>query len=123
MIARTGVPGRSRASATARIAMSRSVIMPVSRSFSHTGSEPTSSSRINDAALVKLASGAMQRAPLVMISRTFMGAVYASPAAGDIGENLLRLPGGHRTLDRTPDFYRRSQRTRSLEVERADLRA
>src|SRR5215208_7220612 len=56
------------------MAMSRSVSMPTRRSFSPTGSTPTSSSAIRLAACWTVSSGLAISTPRVMISPTFMSA-------------------------------------------------
>ncbi len=70
--------------ATARTAMSRSVIMPTSRSPSPTGSAPTSCSAIRRAASQMLWSGLTIRTSRVIASRTFMAStsIQARSASG-----------------------------------------
>src|SRR5882762_1423246 len=59
-------------SAVARTVMSRSVIMPTSRSLSHTGSGPMSSDFIFAAASWRVASGRVHSTPRVITSLTRM---------------------------------------------------
>src|SRR5882757_825995 len=68
---RTGVDGPL-FSATARTAMSRSVMMPTSRSFSATGSAPTSMSHIARAASRMVWSGCATNTSRLMASLTRM---------------------------------------------------
>src|SRR6266542_2517717 len=71
MTSRIFVSG-DRPCATARTVMSRSVIMPTSRSFSPTGNAPASMSAIKHAASQTLCSGLAMQTSFVITSRTFM---------------------------------------------------
>src|SRR5438093_4334094 len=86
MISLTGVSA-GKPSATARTAISRSVIMPTSRSFSATGSAPASSSAINCAASRIVCSGLATRTSLVIACFTFIALPPVQEPAGHATRN------------------------------------
>src|SRR5262245_2660579 len=94
---RTGVIFGSRPSATARTAMSRSVIIPTKRPFSRTGMAPMSNRFIFTAACISVASAGMSSIFDVIMSRSFMvdlplSSMRAFNTARRGGLRLLREP-------------------------------
>src|SRR2546422_645816 len=90
MISRTGVSGPLPAP-TARMAMSRSVIMPMSRSFSPTGMEPASISSMIFATSRMLWPGVHTRTSRVIASLTRIGpSLRGLIAPGDSKQEISR---------------------------------
>src|SRR5260221_54366 len=71
--------------------MSRSVIVPIKRSFSQIGSQPASNAFISAAASTREASGLMQRGLGVMMS--LISILFHSPLGGCTAGGLLRNGG------------------------------
>src|SRR5688500_16978767 len=103
---RTGVSGPL-PTATARIAISRSVIMPTSRSFSPTGIEPASISAMIFATSRMLCPGLATRTSRVIASLTRM--VYLLGGLHPTTEQEIdrNRDGGHRRRDAAADRKRR----------------
>src|SRR5262245_17941724 len=104
---RTVIPAALFPRATARIAMSRSVITPTGRRWAWsatTGISPQSRSAIIRAASVNVLSGVQQAGFLVITSLTFMGSLLV-PAYGDRG-GMHRVGQPHGSASRGADVAR-----------------
>src|SRR5262245_15919894 len=90
---RTGTLFGSRPSATARTAMSRSVMIPTRRSFSETGMAPMSNSFIFFAACISVASAGMSSILAVITSRSNMADLLSYRSRCSSHSNPLPSPG------------------------------
>src|SRR5262245_39249673 len=121
---RTGIFFGSRPSATARTAMSRSVIIPKRRSFSRTGMAPMSSRFIFSSAFISVGSSELSSIFAVIMSRSSMVGLL-----GPKDPQIQILCSPRRLLSRSEEFQefgvnnlgvRRAHTVRELRIDLQD---